>query len=32
VLKQWMIDHHYDPEHGLDQPLDAPVEAPGPSR
>jgi hypothetical protein len=24
VLKQWMIDHHYDPEHGLDQPVDAP--------
>jgi hypothetical protein len=20
VLKQWMIDHHYDPEHGLDEP------------
>ena len=20
VLKQWMADHHYDPEHGLNEP------------
>jgi len=25
VLKQWMIDHHYDPEHGLNEPVGAPT-------
>ena len=27
VLKQWMIDHHYDPEHGLNEPVNPPTPA-----
>ncbi len=25
ALKQWMIDHHYDPERGLNEPVNAPA-------
>jgi hypothetical protein len=27
ALKQWMADHHYDPEHGLNEPVNAPQPA-----
>ncbi len=27
ALKQWMADHHYDPGHGLNEPVNAPQPA-----